>query len=78
MNANEVFARMKSHALEGMVFHDEMVRYYKFLNCDDMAHEHEERYEDETRGYRKLSDYYLNHYTDSINWRASSIGIGSL
>ena len=62
MNANEVFARMKSHALEGMVFHDEMVRYYKFLNCDDMAHEHEERYEDETRGYRKLSDYYLNHY----------------
>ena len=31
LTAEEVFARMKAHALEGMVFHDEMVRYFDFL-----------------------------------------------
>lgn len=62
MDVNEIFAKVKAHMLEGMVFHDEMVRYYGFLNCDDMRREHECRYEDETKGYRKLGDYYMNHY----------------
>ena len=62
MVAEEVFSRLKAHALEGMVFHDEMVRYYGFLNLDEWKYEHKHHYEDETRGYHELCDYYINHY----------------
>lgn len=52
--------------LGGMVFHDEMVHYYGFLNLDEWAKEHECHYEDETAGYRELCDYYINHYNRLI------------
>ena len=62
MEVSEIFARLRAHILEGIVFHDEMVRYYGFLNLDDWKCEHEKHYEDESKGYRELGDYYINHY----------------
>ena len=62
MEVSEIFARLKAHMLEGLVFHDEMVRYYGFIHCDDLKKEHECHYEDETGGYRKLGEYYMRHY----------------
>ena len=66
MEVSEIFARMKAHALEGMVFHDEMVRYFSFLNLKSYAELHKEHYEEETKGYQKLCDYYINHYNELI------------
>jgi len=66
MDVSEIFAKLKSHILEGLVFHDEMVRYYGFIHCDNFKREHEERYWDESEGYRKLCDYYMNHYNSLI------------
>ena len=62
MEVSEIFARLKAHMLDGLVFHDEMVRYYGFIHCEDYAKMHKEHYEDETKGYRKLGDYYMRHY----------------
>ena len=62
MTAEEIFAKMKAHALEGMVFHDEMVRYFDFLNLCGYRDCHKMHYEDETEGYRKLCEYYMNHF----------------
>ena len=62
MDVNEVFARLKARMLGGMVFHDEMVHYYGFLNLDDWVEEHKCHYEEESEGYRELCDYYMNHY----------------
>ena len=66
MEVSEIFARLKAHILEGIVFHDEMVRYYGFLNLDDWKNEHEWHYTEETDGYRQLCDYYMNHYNALI------------
>lgn len=66
MEVSEIFARLKKHILEGMVFHDEMVRYYGFLKCDDWKNEHEWHYAEETDGYRQLCDYYMTHYNAMI------------
>jgi len=66
MEVSEIFAKLKSHALEGMVFHDEMVRYYAFLGLREHAEKHKKRYEDETEGYRKLCGYYLSRYKELI------------
>ena len=62
MQVSEIFARLKAHMLEGMVFHGEMVRYYGFLNLDYWKNEHEWHYAEETDGYRQLCDYYMTHY----------------
>ena len=62
----EVFARVKARMLEGMVFHDEMSRYYDFLGIDDMRDEHRCRYADETKGYIKLCEYYMHHFSKLI------------
>ena len=66
MNTGDIFGRLKAHMLEGMVFHDEMVRYFSFLNLESYAELHKEHYEEETKGYRKLCDYYMCHYNELI------------
>ena len=58
----EVFARLKARMLEGMVFHDEMARYYDFLNMCEFRDEHRKHYAEETEGYQKLCDYYMHHF----------------
>lgn len=62
MTAEEIFSRMKAHALEGMVFHDEMARYFDFLNLCGYRDCHKMHYEEETEGYRKLSEYYMSRF----------------
>lgn len=58
----EVFARLKARMLEGMVFHDEMSRYYDFLGMCDMRDKHRCHYKEETEGYIKLCEYYMHHF----------------
>ena len=62
MVVEEIFAKMKNHMLEGMVFHDQMARYYDFLNLKGYKRCHEYHYFEETLGYRKLCRYFMNHY----------------
>ena len=57
----EIFAKLKARMLEGMVFHDEMSRYYDFLNLCDLRDEHRHHYDEETKGYIKLCEYYMHH-----------------
>ena len=66
MDTQDVFARVKARMLEGMVFHDEMARYYDFLGFYDMGETHRCRYHEETEGYIKLCDYYLHHHNRLI------------
>ena len=58
----EIFAKIKAHMLEGMVFHDEMARYYDFLGLDAHRDNHRKHYEEETKGYQKLCGYYMHHH----------------
>ena len=62
MTTAEIFAKLKAHALEGLVFHDEMARYYDFLALDGYKECHEYHYAEESNAYRKLCSYYMNHY----------------
>lgn len=62
MIIEEIFAKLKNHMLEGMVFHDQMARYYDFLNLKGYKRCHEYHYFDETLGYRRLCRYFMNHY----------------
>lgn len=63
---NEIFSTMKARMLEGMVFHDEMSRYFDFLNLPGYRYRHRKHYEEETKGYQKLCEYYMNHFNKLI------------
>ena len=58
----DIFAKIRAHMLEGMVFHDEMMRYYDFLGLEEERDEHLEHYMEESDGYQALSRYFVNHY----------------
>ena len=66
MTTEDIFARLKAHMLEGVVFHDEMMRYCRFLGLDGYANYHKRQYHDETEGYHALCRYYLDHYNAMI------------
>ena len=66
MTVDEIFAELKKHALEGMVFHDMMARYYDFLGLRHEKDRHERQYYGETEGYRDLCSYYMGHYNRFI------------
>lgn len=57
-----IFAKLRARMLEGMVFHDEMAKYYSFLNLNGYTKCHEYHYAEETKGYRDLSRYYMEHH----------------
>ncbi len=57
-----IFARLRERLLEGMVFHDEMAKYFDFLNLRGFMKCHEYHYAEETKGYRELSRYYMGHH----------------
>ena len=66
MTVKDVFAKLKAHMLEGIVFHDEMARYYGFLNLKGYEKCHEYHYAEESKAYRDLCRYYLSRFHEFI------------
>ena len=62
----QIFAKLRARMLEGMVFHDEMCKYWSFLNLPEYAENHERHYAEESKGYRELSRYYMEHHNKFI------------
>lgn len=61
MTVEEVFAKIKAHQIEGMMFHDQMRQYFDFLNLHGFKRMHEHHFADETRAMIKTDGFYLNH-----------------
>lgn len=62
MDAEEIFSRISAHQVKGLMFHDQMASYYRFLSLDWFAEEHERQFRDEARTYQKLRRHYVRHY----------------
>ena len=43
-SVEDIFANLSAHMIEGLMIHDQMASYYKFLNLRSYAECHEERY----------------------------------
>lgn len=63
---DKIFAKLRARMLEGMVFHDEMAKYWDFLNLECFRENHENHYAEESEGYRKLNRYYMEHHNKFI------------
>ena len=62
MTIDEVFSKLATHMIEGLMFHDEVSICYDFIGLRAYAKEHSEHYMEESRGYRSLLHYYISHY----------------
>lgn len=62
----EVFKDLSAHMIKGLMVHSQMADYYRMLALPEYADCHEERYMEESCGWRKLCKYYVDHYEKLI------------
>lgn len=62
MDVEEIFSKIVAHQIEGLMFHDQMANYYRFLGLKGFAKEHEHHFMEETKSYQKICRYFVRHY----------------
>lgn len=62
MTVDEIFGKLAQHMIEGVAYHDELVKAFDFLGWYGFAKCHEWHYFEESKGYRELMHYYATHY----------------
>ena len=62
MNVEEIYSKIASHMVKGLMVHSQMADYYYFLGLDGYGCCHEYHFLDESRAYRRLSRYFLKHH----------------
>ena len=62
MTVDEIFSKLATHMIEGMMIHDQFQQAYDFLGLYGFSKCHEYHHIDETIGYTCLLHYYTTHY----------------
>ena len=62
MTVSEIFEKLNSHLVEGVMLHDQLAEYYDFLNLHGYKRCHEYHAFCEFKTRRKVMRYYVNHY----------------
>lgn len=62
MTIEEVFTKIATHMVEGLMFHDQVCMCYDFIGIRRFAKEHRKHYMEESECYRSLLHYYSTHY----------------
>lgn len=62
MTVAEIFEKINSHMIEGIMLHDQMSEYYDFLDLHGFKRCHEYHAICEFKTRRKIVRYYINHF----------------
>lgn len=62
MTIEEIFNKVGSHMMDGICYHDNLVKAYQFLGLWGYAKCQEYHYYEETQNYRHFEYYYTSHY----------------
>ena len=66
MTVEEIFSRLSSHGIRGMMIHEQMANYYDFLGLDGYKQCHDYHYICETLDHRKLQKFFVSRYNKLI------------
>lgn len=66
MTLEDVFAKLSSHLIEGLMFHDQLSNYFGFLSLGGYEMCHKYHYLSESLSYKETNSYYLKHYNKLI------------
>lgn len=67
MTVDEIFAKVKAHQVEGIMFHDQMRQYFDFLNLHGFKRMHEYHFFEENEQMVKTCSFFLNHANKLIS-----------
>ena len=59
---DEIFTTLNNHMIQGLMFHDDMRKYYSFLGLNGYRKTHENHYMHENKNYINLYQFYMDHY----------------
>lgn len=62
MELAEIYSKVASHMIKGIMFHEQMANYYDFLCLEGYKCCHEYHMYDEMCEYRSLCKYVINHH----------------
>lgn len=62
MTVSEIFEKISTRQIEGMMLHNDMANYYDFLGLKGYKRMHEYHYLCESIGSRKTNRYFINNY----------------
>lgn len=62
MTIDEIFSKLSSHMIQGMMTHEQLMNSYEFLGLPGYAACHEYHYLSETKGYIRLTQYKIKHF----------------
>ena len=66
MTLEDVFSKLSSHLIEGLMFHDQLSNYFGFLSLNGYEMCHKYHYLSESLSYKELNSYYLKHYNKLV------------
>lgn len=66
MTIEEVFKKIASHQIKGMMIHEQLANYYDFLGLCGYKRCHEYHFIEETLSYRSVCRYYISHHNKFI------------
>lgn len=66
MTVEEVFTHIWKHMIKGLMVHTQLSDFFNFLGLKGYHKCHEYQYYEESKNYRKISNYYLEHYDKFI------------
>lgn len=66
MTLEQIFAKINSHMIKGLMVHEQLANYYDFLCLEGYTRCHEYHYLCESLSFRSLNRYYVNHHNKLI------------
>ena len=66
MTVDEIFSKILTHEIKGLMVHEELANFYDFLNLHGYKRCHEYHYLEECCVMRSVERYYLNHFNKLI------------
>lgn len=67
MTVEEVFTKISTHMLNGIMIHEQLANYYDFLGLCGYKKCHEYHFYSESISYRKICSYYISTYNKLIS-----------
>ena len=67
MTLEEIFSKLVSHMVKGLMVHTQLAEYFAFLGLRGFQYEQEHHYIEETKSYRKIFDHYISQFNKLID-----------
>ena len=66
LTVEEIFSKILAHMIKGVMIHDQMSIAYGFLGLCGYQKLHEHQYYEESKSYKCIQNYFLDHYQKLI------------